>query len=245
MSDDNVTSDAVIDEQKPAEKMLSQSEVNAIVGREKQAAAERARREAEAQYRAQMEQQQAQAQPQAAIGQPQGQQAQASGVQAPSNVDVDAIFQQLQERLNKEREQKMLEDEMTRAADSYFAHMKRGSELYDDFGDVTKDFDPTAFPQITYLVANLQNGADIFYELAKNPSKLVTLETMAQRSPQMARSQLMKMGESITQNRAALAEAGEQATDAPLDRLQPSRATQGSNGELSIRDLRSQPWLRV
>lgn len=249
MPDENLTNDAVIDEQKPAEKMLSQSEVNAIVGREKQAAAERARREAEQAMmerfnQQQAQQAQAQAPAQAAIQAAQGQGAEQ---QAPESgqreLDVDAIYQQLQERLNQERQQQALEAEMTRVANSYMSKMEQGKELYDDFADITKDFDPAAFPQVTYLLADIDNAADIAYELAKNPSKLVTIDAMAQKSPNMARAELTKLGNSIVQNRQAQQEAMQTGTDAPLDRLQPSRVTQG-NGKLSISDLRSQPWLR-
>jgi hypothetical protein len=87
----------------------------------------------------------------------------------------------------------------------------------------------------------MQNGGDVMYDLAKNPSKLATIHTLAQTDPELARAELLKLGASIATNQQA--QAAEQPVSAPLDTIQPSNLS-GSNGKLSIRDLRKQPWLR-
>lgn len=215
----------------PAEKMLSQSEVNAIIAREKSHAAARARQEAEREYQQRMESQQAQMQQQRH--------------QEPysSEADADAIYQQVQERFNREMQERQFQQEMTNVANAYHAKMDHGRKGYADFDDVTKDFDPTAFPQLVYLVSGVENAGDIIYELSKNPQKLVTLDSLAKTSPRLAQAELVRLSQSITQNAIARQEAEQNTTQAPLSPLQPSRVS-GSNGQMTIRDLRSQPWLK-
>ncbi len=218
------------------EKMLSQAEVNAIVAREKQAAAARARQEAEREYQQRAEQAQMQQQMQ----QPQREE-QRGGY--PTDSEADAIYQQVQERFNREMQERQFQSEMTNVANAYHAKMDLGRKGYTDFDEITKDFDPTAFPQLVYLVANVENAGDIIYELSKNPQKLVTLDSLAKTSPRLAQAELVRLSQSISQNNMAKQEAEQNPTQAPLSPLQPSRVS-GSNGQMTIRDLRSQPWLR-
>lgn len=216
----------------PAEKLIPQSELNKIVGREKEAAAQRARAQAEAEFQAKME----------AMSQQSQQQRQPSE-NVSREIDADAMYQQVQERFNAEMQQRQLEKEMSQVAQNYLSGVQKGRESYEDFDDVTADFDPTAFPQLTYLLAGMDNAGDVVYELAKNPSKLVTLDMLAQRSPKQAQAEMAKLARSITDNRQAQHDASQQGVNAPLDRMQPSRVS-GSNGKMGISDLRSQPWLR-
>jgi len=218
----------------PSEKMLSQSEVNALIAREKQAAAARARQEAEREYQQRAEQQQ-QAQQQTMQKQ--------QGGEYPSQVDADTIYQQVQERFNREMQERQFQQEMTNVANQYHAKMDVGRQAYSDFDDITKDFDPTAFPQLVYLVSGLENAGDIIYDLSKNASKLVTLNELAKTSPRMAQVELARLSQSISQNNMARQEAEQNPTSMPLSPLQPSRVP-GSNGQMTVRDLRSQPWLK-
>jgi uncharacterized protein with von Willebrand factor type A (vWA) domain len=219
--------------EQPAEKMLTQTQVNHIVQREKQQAAERARRQAEQEFQQQMQQQQAQ-------------QAEAKQQEMQSQskeANAEALYQQVQERFNQEMQQKQAEAEIAQVAQSYHQKMEAGKGSYEDFEDITSKFDPTAFPQLVYLISGLDNASDIVYELSKNPSKLVTLDTLAHKSPSHAQAELNSLSKSIRENKTAQAEAGDQQVNAPLDRIQPSRVSSG-NGKMSINDLRSQDWLR-
>jgi len=217
--------------EQPAEKMLSQSEVNKIVARQKQQAAEKARRKAEQEFQGMMEQQNAQPtlEQQPNVAEP--------------HVDPDALYQQIQERFNSEMQQRQLEQEMSTVADNYLSKMAGGKEIYDDFDEVTGNFEPAAFPQLVYLVSGIDNAADVVYELANNPSKLVTIDTLAQRSPKAAQAELQKLSRSISENRAAQSDQANSFAPAPLDRVNPSRNT-GNNAKMGISDLRNQPWLR-
>lgn len=219
-------------EQEGQEKLLTQSQVNKIVQREKQEAAVRARREIEEEFQRKLEEANATSQQQSSRNQ-----------NVSREVDADAIYQQVSERINRETQAKQLEEEMSRVAQSYLSKVAQGREAYSDFDDIMKPFDPTAYPQLVYLISGLENGGDVLYELVKNPSKLDTLDRLAGKNPALAQSELVKIATAISDNRRAQVEAEDQQVNAPLDRLQPSRV-RGSNGKMSTSDLRAQPWLR-
>lgn len=219
------------DVEQAAEKMLSQSEVNNLIGRAKADAQAKARQQAEAEFQQRLEKLQAQKQ-----------EAEAHGDDT-RDIDVDSLYQQVHERFQNEMQQKQLEQHMSEVANAYELKMSNGAKDYEDFDDVIKEFNPAEFPQIVYLVSGMDNAADIVYELSKNPQKLATVDYLAQRSPQKAQSELRRIGQSIATNKAAIAEESQAQTQAPLDRLKSSSKT-GSNGQLSVGDLRSQPWLR-
>ena len=140
--------------------------------------------------------------------------------------------------------QRQLKDEIDKAANAYLSKMAQGKQAYEDFDEITKDFDPTAFPQLIYLVSGIDNAADVIYDLSqRNPAKFAELQLLAERAPKLAQNELLKVSRSIAENKQAKADERSNSVEAPLDRLQPSRIS-GSNGKMSVRDLRSQPWLR-
>ncbi len=240
MDEQSVSSSAINNEPQPATLTPEQQAmVNKVVAREKAKAADSARREAEERYQQELMALNAQ---RGAPGQQQPQEQQAAA-NMPRELNADAIYQQVQERFNREMQERQIKSEMERTANNYLQKMSQAKTGYDDFDDVTKVFDPTSFPQVTYLVAGMENGGDIVYELAKNPSKLAIIDRLAEKNPQLAQSELAKLSKSISENKQAQSDAQNQTIAAPLDRLQPSR-TAGSNGKMSIRDLRSQPHLR-
>jgi hypothetical protein len=135
------------------------------------------------------------------------------------------------------------ETESREIANQYVSKMDLAKGEYEDFSEVTQDFDATAFPQLVYLVAGIEHGGHVMYELAKNPLKLEALDSLARKSPKIAQRELQKLAASIATNRAAQQDASQQGTNAPLDRLTPGNVT-GSNGKSTIKDLKSASWLR-
>lgn len=224
--------EAVTQEPVAQEKLLTQEQVNKIVQREKENAALKARRELEQEYQARI-QQQSQAQQQQA----------ARNETVSRETDADAIYQEVTERLNKEMQQKQLEEQMQNVANNYLAKVDMARKQYDDFDAVTAKFDASRFPQLVYLVSGMDNGGAVIYDLAKNPSKLASISILAREAPELAQQELLSLSQSIALNKQAQDEASRYETQAPLDRLSPSR-TSGSDGNSSISDLRSQPWLR-
>lgn len=170
-------------------------------------------------------------------------QQQQRNAEVPRDVDANAIYQQVQEKFNQEMQLQQQKAQMTQVANNYLQRVEQGKANYDDFDEVMKDFDPTAFPQLTFLVAGIEGGGDVLYHLSQNPLKLAGLDRLAEKNPRQAHAELLKLAKSINDNRDAQAEAQTQNVAEPLDRLQPSRVS-GSNGKMGIRDLRNQPWLR-
>lgn len=214
------------------EKMLPVSRVNEIVKKQKLEAEQRARRQLEEEYqRKLMETQQ--------ISQNQSNYLETNS----REVDADAIARKVRENLEQEMQQRAIEQEIREVANNYLAKMNLAKSSYDDFDEVTKDYNAAAFPQLTYLVSGMENGGDVMYDLLKNPSKLSTIDSLANKDPHLAHRELLRLSQSINENKRAKEEAQQVSINSPLDRLNASRTT-GSSGKLSIDDLRNNPLYR-
>jgi len=231
MIDENGASgEAMAQAPQEQERMLNQAQVNKLIQTAKLATEEQTRAKAEAEFQAKLAQLQGQKQSMQARG------------EDTREIDVDAVYQQVQERFNREMQERQLKTHMKDVADSYMEKMS-GPKPYDDFDDVTDGFDPGAFPQIVYLVAKMNNAPEIVYELSKNPQKLAYIDSLAKSSPKFAQKELQKIGASIDANKQALMDEQQAKTMPPLNRMTPSLKT-GSSGQMSIKDLRNQPWLK-
>lgn len=213
---------------------LSVEQVNKIVQREKAAAAEKARQETEARF-------------QQEIAQIQAQQKSVGGM--TQTVDPEKIYEQVYGRIQQEQaakqqqeQQAAYEREINALTDTYLQKMSSGKDLYEDFDTVTSAFEPQAFPHVVVLASQLDNTADVMYDLSKNPQKLVTIAGLAERSPHMAREQLKRLSDSIKQTQ----QAKSQNVDAPspLTAIKPSANAGSDGGSKTVRDFRKQPWLR-
>lgn len=236
-----VNPDSVVEQ----EKSLPQSQVNKIIQHEKTKAELRGRREAEETYKREIESLQSQLQKSTSQSAESDQK-----IDSKSNSKSDLTYQDFENRLvskihavQQQKEEAEFKKEMEKVVDTYYTKMSEGKKAYDDFEEVTKVFNPAAYPALSALASKLDNTAEVIYELANNPSKLVTLDSLVGKSPQHAEAELLKMSKSIATNRKAQADAGSNQAAAPLERLQPSKVS-GSNGKLSVRDLRAQPWLK-
>jgi hypothetical protein len=216
------------------EKTLTQSQVNDIVKREKAMATDRARKEYEA-LQAQ------QSQPMSMGGMPQG-----------NMGDIeDKVFNRILEhakKLEEDEQRKAFEDQRAQQqaalesdAKRYLVKVANGKDKFSDFDEVMKDFDAGAFPQLALLAGELDNTADIMYELSKNPDKIARLDYLANRSPALARKELGKLANSITQNDQALED--NVTTNAPLSRLKSSTVG-ADNGKMGLKDYKNADWLR-
>lgn len=231
MEENQVTDNAVIENPiaPEQERMVPQSQVNKII-KQKTYEAAQTKRELEEKHQRELE----------AIRVQQTQRNET----VPRDVDANAIYQQVQEKFNAEMQQRHLQGEIDRVANTYLSKMEQGKSSYEDFSEVTKDFDPVEFPQLIYLLSGMENAADIIYDLSKrNPEKFAELQNLAEKSPKLAQARLLKLSRSISENRQAQADEQSRNVAEPLDRLQSSRIS-GSNDKMGISDLRKQPWLR-
>lgn len=198
--------------------------------------------------RQQIEQLQAQqGQPQAQMQQqavpPQNPQGQMQGIDpAMLQQQVMQMIAQKQQEDTEKRHAEQLEQEVNQVAQQYFGKMAQGKDLFEDFEAITADFNPAEFPQLVFLANQMDNTPALIYELRKNPGKLADLAVLVERSPNMARSELAKLSESIKRNDEAKRNV-QQAQD-PLDRLKPSPVGT-DNGMKNIRDLRQASFLKA
>lgn len=233
MDENQVTQANVMADDAPPVKMLSQDEVNTIVGRAKAQAEAKGRQQAEAEYQRKME----------GV-------AQQGTMQSNPNIDINAVTQQVSAQLDAHRQAQeqaqqraQFDREMHHVAGRYLESVDKGAASYQDFHDVTKIFDPEEFPQLVYLMKDLPNMEDVIYELSKNSERLGVLQASADRSPNYVKQQLAKISQSIIANKEAQQESNASSVPEPLDRMQPSRLTE-SGAPKSIRDRRKLPYLR-
>lgn len=234
MSDQEKLEAQAMEAQTP-EKSLTQDEVNAVVGRAKREAAERARQQAEAEYQQKLE----------------AMQSQAAAPNAPNpDVEYQRIAEQVRQELRQEQqamqaelEERQLREHMSGVANTLESQLAKAKGTNEDYDQVMEGFDLTEFPQLAYLAHKLPNGGDIIVELARNPHKLASVVGMTEKSPNMAQKMLEQIGSSIAVNHNAKAEAAGQSTPAPLDRVTPSRVS-GSSDEMNLSNLKGQSWLK-
>jgi hypothetical protein len=228
------------------EKMLSVSRVNELVKKAKRDGERKMQEQLEA-AKQQIEQLQAQQGQQPAQGQmpessQQPQQGQVAGIDPQMlQQQVMQLMQQKQQEDEQKRYQEKLEQEVNQVAEQYFGKMAQGKEMFEDFESMTADFNPAEFPQLVFLANQMDNTAAVIYELRKNPGKLADLAVLVEKSPNMARSELSKLSESIKRNDEAKRTLQE-AQD-PLNRLKPSPVGTDS-GTKNVRDFKSASFLR-
>jgi hypothetical protein len=216
-----------------AEKLLSQHEVNSLVGGAKQKGFEKgyAQALAEAQAKAQAQQPTQPAQP---VTQP----------QALSDEDrIRQIAAQEFENHARALREKALQEQQEahgqQIAKQLAAKVSIAAEKYPDFNDVVKEVDyVNNFPDILSLSNTVDNSGDVLYDLAKNPGKIATLRQYIRDLPaNLVQKEILRMSESIKANQNAL-----NATSAPspLAPIKPSN-TGTDNGKIkSAADYRKQ-----
>lgn len=230
-----MTDGIVNDTTEPAEQelMVPQSKVNEVVGREKQAVERRVKAELEAKHMAELE----------ALKQQQGQ-----------GVDTEAIAKQAaaqaKEEMRREMEEERLEQQKAQyvqyldgVAGNYVEKMRAGPSLYEDFQEVIADFDPKEFKDLLFVAHDMPELPDLIYELAQNGDKLDRLDSLARKSPKMAKKEIQKLADSIKANKQA--KDTHSPTNPPLKSLKPSTAAGvGDGGKMGLKDLKKASWLR-
>ena len=246
LQDTNVGEAEAQAETAPPEKMLPASQVNELIKKAKRKGEQKMQEQLDAakQQIEQLQQQQAQAQPQGQPQQPQqAPQGQAQGVDAQQiQQQVMQLLQQQQQEAEQKRHQEQIEQEVNQVAQQYFGKMAQGKDMFEDFEAITADFNPAEFPQLVFLANQMDNTPAIIYELRKNPGKLADLAVLVERSPNMARSELTKLSESIKRNDEA--KRNLQEPQDPLNRLKPSPVGT-DNGTKNVRDFKGASYLKA
>lgn len=207
-------------------KTLTKTQLTDLVKKERFRAAEKARAETEAKYQAEMQAQQ-------------GQMPQFDPAEMRRQVKEELIsdIQAAHAEAEKERQTQ----EMRTLYDQYQLKMGKGSQLFDDFEEIMGDFEPGSFPDATMLAAQMDNTAEIMYELTRNPSKLQDIDSLARKSPKLAMKELERLEGSINQNLQA--KVNTVSAPQPLSKIKSS-SVGADTGKMTLKDFKNASYLR-
>lgn len=232
------------------EPKIPQSKLAEIVGKARKAGYAKGRRDTLQELEAQVQQPTADASAPVAPAMTQqpsiAPQAGMGGMQQMSEEQIAMmVANQVQKAREAERAQQFQEEQKQAAhglVQEFLGKMALGSELYPDFEDTVKQLELDKMPEIVHLANSTENTAEVMYELAKNPSKIGSLALLYSRSPNLAASEVKKLAASIAENKAA---TSARRPNEPLNQIKPSTVGADNGSKLSIKDLRSQPWLKA
>ena len=210
-----------------SEKMVSQSQVNEIVGNAKREAAERA---VEAYKR-----QQSQSAP------PQNYQYhEPSSSRGISEEDVkrvtgDEVQRHLSQIQNDALERANV-DAANRIVGMFRDKIGAGKDKFQDFESVTGNVAMQYYPNVVQLLAeHVDNTADVLYHLAKNRDKLYRLEALSGHNSSDAVYEIKRLSDSIKANDEP---SNAKHSNSPLSQQRPSNTGTDSGGPLSMNDLK-------
>lgn len=218
---------------KATERMFTQAEVSKIAAKEAREAAERARRNTLAEMEAKTTQNYAQTQ--------QTQQMQQMG--GMTQMSPDQIKQMIAEAAQSHVAEQAKLMTAHKIFNEFTSKMKGGTEKYPDFDQTVSELRLDKNPKLVMLANGADNTADVMYDLGKNPHKVGTLLALASNpnTEHLAMVELQRLSKSIKDNEAA--KAIPEAND-PLSQLKPSTLGTDS-GKMTVKDYRTQDWLRA
>lgn len=212
------------------EKMVPQSAVDKAVQHAKHLAREQGRREALSTIQAQQAPTVDNQMPQA--------QAPAQSIGGMPSVSPEQVQKMIAEHAQQQAQQYHAHS----IANEFLSKLEAGKEKYPDFNEKMDSLELSTIPQVVQLANSVDNTADVMYELANNPNKLVTLLNLTNfGNGKLAYLETRKLSDSIKQNQTALQQP---IPPEPLSPLKPSNVGT-DNGALSIKELRRQQHLRV
>lgn len=205
------------------ERVFKQSELNEIVGRAKHEAVESFKR------------QQTQQAPQHAPIEP---------PHSQKSLSEDDVKRLTTEELNRQREEwerlsleRQQAETAKRIVSSYQEKIAAGKDKYQDFEAVTNNVDMRYYPNVVQLLAeHVDNAADVFYDLARNRTKLHQIESVCQHNPQDAIYEIQRLSTSIKANEDI---SRVKSSNSPLSQQRPSNTGTDSGGALSMKDLKN------
>lgn len=214
------------------EKMLRQSEVNALIGRAKHDALEQGRQQALAELSKQKTPENAKPE-QVNQGQ--------SSLGGMTQLSPEEIENLIDEKARKYSEEKSQQEWANQTAQTFVNKMTEGGKKYEDFQKVVGELNLPSMPELVQLTNHVDNTADVIYDLAKNPYKIANLLSLSQYNPGLAVREIQNLSNSIKHNEASEKDVNPKA---PLSQIKPSNFGTDS-GEQTIRDLRNQSWAKV
>jgi hypothetical protein len=174
-SQDHVASGANVQNSTLEEKVLTQSEVNELIGREKKNTFDKAYQKGRAE----------------ALSEPKPQQHSLN-----EEVIAKRISDEVEKKLTEERNRVTGEQIVYQFMDK----LQQGAAKHSDFEEKVMALDLTKIPETWTLANQFENTADIMYELANNPSKIGMLRALP---PHLAQLEMKKLSDSLKSNQEA------------------------------------------
>lgn len=197
------------------EKMLTQDEVNKLVGRVRHDGYEKGRRDAQAEL-------------------------QGSQMSNPQ-ITEDKLREMMREEAARVQEEQIRQAMAQQLIGEFAAKMAAGKDKYEDFEHKVAALDLAKIPEIIQLANGTDNAADVMYELANKPYKIGNILGLYARAPHLAIAEMNNLASSIKSNQQAAQQAA--TPPEPMSQFKPSIAA-GDNGKLSVRDFRKASYLR-
>ncbi len=201
--------------------------------------AEKARRELEAQYAAEIERIKGNAPVQDASPSLDPQ-----VVQKLVQEQIQAMQQQYAEQSKAEQEAAAAEEHrqaMAEVAKKYLEKTAQAKEAYPDFEEKMADFDYGRFAPIVAMAADSDHTPDIMYELATNPEKLATLNMIAKENPKGLPMAMKKLADSIARNKEAAQTM--RPGNAPLSQLKSANVGMDTS-KMTVRDFKNMDYIK-
>lgn len=222
----------ITDQQPVQEKLLPQSQVNSLIRDAHGRGYKKAQNEFQMTEGAYQQKQQA---------------SMHGGIQQLTQDQIKAFIDEgVQQRFNdiNQQVQKHQADQYAQnVVNNFQEKIEAVRDKYSDFdkvmGDVSSVFGE--FPEMVPLLAEMDNGGDVVYDLISNPHKITNIYGLIKPgSSALARRELQKLSTSLKQNEQA---SGVQRPRDPLN-LPKSSHTGFDNGSFSVKDLRRDPKFR-
>lgn len=214
-----------------SEKMIPQSKVNEIVQARVNETATRVRSEYE---------QKSQTQPAYQSTQPANVHNQEYQSATSSNqINEEKVRELIKNEYEQTRDLQMREyaqREGARIETEIMSRLDSVKSKYADYDTTVTGFPFAAFPNSVLASVGFENTGDILVDLAKNPTKLEQLESLAQRDPSLnlVKREMQRLSESIKLNEKA---ASAKTSNPPLSQILPS-SLGADDGSLSLKDLK-------
>jgi hypothetical protein len=239
----NQASDAIEPhpETEQPEKVLKQSEVNRLIGEYKKKAYQKGRMdqltEMQGNQQQPMDGQQPIQQPQQPMQPPVPQQSGLGGMPGRQYDDRDRQFVQ---QVTQEAQRNAAGQAM---AAQFHQKIDAGKAKYPDFEEKAGPLMARIhnMPYIAAMATAVDNTADVIYDLGSNLHKVANLKSLHDADPELAFADMMRLSQTIRSNQQA---ASIPAVSEPLSQIKPSTAGM-DNGDLTIEELRNQPWMRA
>jgi hypothetical protein len=231
--------------QAPAdERTFKQSEVNDLIGRAKNEAVERYRRETSMASHQQPQQQAPQYQ--APVQQPQYN---GMSEQEYRRITAEEI-QRSREEWSQEAQRNQEEQNAHRIASEFFTKVSTGDGGRDGFEKLLSEsgLDLRSIPYHVQLSNMVDNTREVMEDLARNPTKIGTIQNLididlrAGRQPNLALAEIKRLSQSIKDN---VQGSRYKSPNDPLTQLRPSTAGTDKMGVRSAGDYKRDPKYRV